>query len=110
MEEQVACTPPHKSEAKIHNVMQDADSTCEEIKEALLEMSFNRAPEDFKTGERGRLTTLEPRQAIEKLDRLAKRITRTVTCEQEVRELMVVVEARLWLVPALKSYVDLSKT
>ena len=58
---------PTKVKAKIHNVMQDADSTYEEIKEALLgcsEMPFNMASEDFKTEEKGRLTTLEPRQAI----------------------------------------------
>ena len=57
----------------------------------------------------GRLTTLEPRQAIEKLDRLARKITKNATNEQEVCELMVVAEARHRLVPALKNYVDLSK-
>ena len=59
--------------------MQDPDSTYEEIKEALLgctEMAFNTAAEDLKTGERGRLTGLEPRQAIDKVHRLVCKITK----------------------------------
>ena len=66
-----------KAKLKIHSVMQDNDSTYKDIKDALLgctAMSFSSAAEDFCTGERGRLTNLEPRQAIEKMARLAGKI------------------------------------
>ena len=101
-----------KAKSKIHKVMQDQDSTYEEIKEALLgctSMSFSSAAEEFCTGEKGRLVTLEPRQAIEKMSRLVSKITRGAGDIQEAEDLMVVAETRSWLVPTLKTYVDMSK-
>ena len=102
-----------RAKLKIHKVMQDPGSTYEEIKEALLgctAMSFSSAAEDFKTGERGRLAKLEPRQAIEKMSRLVSKITRGAADIQEAEDLMVVAETRNWLVPSLKTYVDMSKS
>ena len=71
-------------------------------------MSFSSAAEDFCTGERGRLTTL-PRQAGEKLSVLANKMTRGAEDAQDILDLVVVAQLRSWLVPPLKTYVDMSK-
>ena len=102
-----------RAKSKIHKVMQDQDSTYEEIKEALLgctAISFSSAAEDFCMAERGRLTKLEPRLAIEKMTRLVDKITKGAADVQEAGELMVVATTRNWLVPPLKTYVDMSKS
>ena len=93
--------------------MQDQDSSYEEIKEALLgftAMSFSSAAEDFCMAERGRLTKLEPRLAIEKMTKLVDKITKAAADVLEAGELMVVATTRNWLVPPLKTYVNMSKS
>ena len=66
-----------KVKTKIQTVIQDQDSMYEEIKDALLgcmAMIFSSAAENLCTGERGRLINQEPRQAIEKMIRLAGKV------------------------------------
>ena len=84
----------------------------EEIKDTFLgctAMTFSSAPEDLCTGERGRLINLEPRQAIEKMIRLAGKVASEAADKQETLNCMGVVLTRNWLVPPLKTYVDMTK-
>ena len=105
-----------KAKTKIHTTMQDNDSTYDDIKDALMgctAMSFSSAAEDFCTGERGRLTNLKPRQAIEKMARLAWRIMRVAVDLTQAQNLVAVAQTRNWLVPhppPLKTYIDMSQT
>ena len=102
-----------KVRTKIHTTMQDNDSTYADIKDALMgctAMSFSSAAEDFCTGERGRLTNLEPRQAIEKMARLAGKIMRNAVDLTQAQNLVAVAQTRNWLVPPLKAYIDMSQT
>ena len=102
-----------KAKLKIHSVMQDNNSTYKDIKDALLgctAMSFSSAAEDFCTGERGRLTNLEPRQAIEKMARLAGKIMKEAVDITQALNLIAVAQTRSWLVPPLKTFIDMSQT
>ena len=65
--------------------------------------------EAFKTSEKGKLTTMTPRTAADKMHRWAGKITQGATSESECRDLLVMAEMRHWLVPELKSYVDLAR-
>ena len=59
-----------KSKTCIQTVIKGDDSTYDEVKEALLgyaAMTFSSAAEDMSTGETGRLFSLEPRQAQDKV-------------------------------------------
>ena len=73
-------------------------------------MSFSSAAEDFCTCERGRLTNLEPRQAIEKMARFAGKIMRDAVDLTQAQNLVAVAQTRNWLVPPLKTYIDMSQT
>ena len=103
---------PNNVKVRIQWVVQDDGSTYEQVKEALLgcaEVTFNVAAEAFKTAERGKLTSMTPRLAADKMRRWACKITQGATSELECRELLVMAEMRHWLVPELKTYVDLAR-
>ena len=102
-----------KAKTKVQSVIQDNDSTYEEVKDALLGCSaitFSSAAEDLCTGERGRLFNLEPRYAIDKMIRLAGKVASKANDKQEILNCMGVALTRNWLVPPLKSYVDMTRT
>ena len=93
-------------------MLQDDGATYDQIKEALLgcaEVSFGVAAEVFKTAEKGKLTTMTPRTAADKMRRRAGKITQGATSESECRDLLVMAEMRHWLVSELKLYVDLAR-
>ena len=103
---------PNSVKVKIQWVLQDDGATYDQIKEALLgcaEVSFGVAAEAFKAAEKGKLTTMTPRTAADKMRRWAGKITQGATSESECRDLLVMAEMRHWLVPELKSYVDLAR-
>ena len=98
-----------KSKARIQSVIQDNDSTYEEVKEALLgfaAMTFCSAAEDMCTSEKRRLFNLEPRQYVDKMARLIGKIAKDAETKQEIINCMCVALTRNCLVPSLKSYVD----
>ena len=81
----------------------------EDIKDALvgcLAMTFSSAAEDLCTEEKGRLIKLEPRQAIEKMIRLAGKVASEAADKQEILNFKGVTLTGNWLVPPLKTYVD----
>ena len=84
----------------------------DELKEALLgcsAMTFSSAAEEFFMGERGRLTKLDPRQAAEKMLRLVCKLIQEAADMQEACEYVTVAALRSWMLPELKTYVDMSK-
>ena len=112
MEEQTNAHLSLKAKSRIQMVIQDNDSTYEEVKEALLgcaAMTFSSAAEDVCTGERGRLFSIEPRQAITKIIRLLGKLTNDAETIQDALNSIGVAMTRNWLVPSLKSYVDMSR-
>ena len=103
---------PNSVKVKIQWVLQDDRATYDKIKEALLgcaEVSFGVAAVAFKMAEKGKLTTMTPRTAADKMRRWAGKITQGATSESECRDLLVMAEMKHWLVPELKSYVDLAR-
>ena len=101
-----------KSKARIQSVIQDDDSTYDEVKETLLgcaAMTFSFTAEDLCTSERGRLFNLDPRQAIDKVIRQVGKLTKDADTKPEILNYIGVALTRNWLVPYLKSYVDMTR-
>ena len=102
---------PNLVKVKIQWVLQDDRATYDQIKETLLgcaEISFGVVAEAFKTAEKGKLTTMTPRTAADKMRQWAGKITQGASSESECSDLLVTAEMRHWLVPELQSYVDLA--
>ena len=101
-----------RAKTRIQTVIQDKDSTHDEVKEALLgcsAMTFSSAAEDLCTGKRGRLFSLEPRQAIDKMIRLVGKVASEAEDKQDILNCMGVTLTRNWLDPPIKSYVDMTR-
>ena len=100
-----------KAKLKIYNVMSDHGTTYDEIKEALQgsAMSFSSAAEAFCIGEKGKLHKLELRQATEKMSRLSYKITQEAEDARQAADNMTVAMMRSWMVPELKTYVDMKQ-
>ena len=72
-------------------------------------MTFGSAAEAFFTGDRGKVTQLTPRCAVEKLRRLVGKITQETDEKDDALDLMAIAALRDLMVPELKQYVDMSK-
>ena len=97
---------------KILHLLQNADSTYDELKEALMgcaAMTFGTATEAFFTGDRGKIAQLTPRQAAEKMRRWIGKVTQETDENEEALDYVTVAALRAWMVPDLKKYVDTSK-
>ena len=86
-----------KAKLKLYKVMSNQDTTYEEVKEPLLgctAMPFSSAAEAFCTGEKGKLTKLDVRQATEIMIRLANKITQEAEDVREAAEYMTIAKIR----------------
>ena len=102
----------YKTKFKVLKLIRNQDTTYEELKEALLgcsAMTFSSAAEEFFKGKKGKLAKLDPRQAAQKMLRLVGKLTQEAEDVQVVCEYITVVALRSWMVPELKTYVDMSK-
>ena len=100
------------AKTSIQTIIQDNNSTYDEVKEALLgcsALTFSSAAEDLCTEERGRLLNLEPHQTIDKMIRLAGKVASEAEDKQDILNCMGVALTSNWLVPLLKSYVDMTR-
>ena len=93
-----------KAKYKVLQFIKNQHSMYDELKEALLgcsAMTFSSAAEEFFTGERGRLTKLDPRQAAEKMLQLVCKLTQEAADVQEACEYVTVAALRSWMVSEL---------
>ena len=93
----------------MQDAIQDPDATYDSIKDALLGctgLSFSAAA-DFLTADRGRLLQLPIRQFIDKIAKLAEKVTKEATDEKKMFQYLAVAFTRNYLNPTLKTYFDL---
>ena len=97
----------------VKDVMTNADSTYEEIKQALVgqgHLTFTAASEALMTLDDGNITELPMRQAIQKLARFYEKATAEATSIRETCLYSAVATARFFLQPDVKQYVDVKGT
>ena len=114
--------PPDQWKAKVHATLDTAtklkvrdtitnpDSTYAELKEALLgcgNLSFSHASESLMTSERGDITTVPIRQALQKYQRILERLTSEALTIKEACGYIAVAVARFNTNQDLKTYLDM---
>ena len=101
-----------KAKLRIQSVIQDHDSSYNQVKEALLgcsNMTFSAAAESLMSAERGRLYTLDYRQCEDKLYRLMQKVCRDAVDIPQALGCLTVAFMRYNLSPSLKTYIDLKE-
>ena len=114
--------PPEQWKAKVHasldtttklkvrDTITNPDSTYAQLKEALLgcgTLSFSHASESLMTGERGDISSVPIRQALQKYQRILERLTSEALTIKEACGYIAVAVARFNTNPDLKTYLDM---
>ena len=95
---------------RIQDIIQNPDSTYNDIKDALLgcgALSFSSASETIMSVDRNRLLTLPYRQAVDKKARLLEKVASEAASTKEIYQYIAIAHTRYYLHPEVKQYVDL---
>ena len=97
----------------VMNLLEDDDSSCEDIRAALLgssAMTFSAAAESFFTADKGNIQQLPTRQVGDKLVRYCEKMTEGAETVRQVVDKVTVGMLRALMVPDLKKYMDFTKS